>query len=326
MEILLTIAIPTYNRGQFVKRLLDNILPQCTPETEILVSDNCSTDDTCDIVNPYLGQISYIRNTTNIGPDGNFLQCYRRARGKFVWLLGDDDLVVDGAIPQVVAFLKGNMDISVLFFNYKPFKLHKNNIWYGNCFLKEKNCNEILEDKNNFLEKVRHHITFMSCFLIAKDTFLNVQYPEKYVNSYFIHTLILLDGIRNDKRLAVMYKCVILQNCTPNTDGLGANLSKLFIVFGQKEKAIFCDVAVKLGYNKKLMRRIYSRQICKMFMFSILSAKAHGVGEWKTDFKCAWLSVKEFALAYITVLPAYLCPAFFARYLQRYKHNKEQNI
>ena len=43
---LLTIAIPTYNGGNTIQNLLDLLLPQCSDEIEVIISDNCSTDGT----------------------------------------------------------------------------------------------------------------------------------------------------------------------------------------------------------------------------------------------------------------------------------------
>jgi glycosyltransferase involved in cell wall biosynthesis len=80
------------------------------PEVELIVSDNCSADDTPGVVQAFVaggGQCRYIRNDTNIGPDANFLQCFRQAKGKYFWLIGDDDLVVPGGLREVIRLLTG---------------------------------------------------------------------------------------------------------------------------------------------------------------------------------------------------------------------------
>ena len=45
-EPLLTIAIPTYNGSKTIRNMLDLLLPQCNDQVELLISDNCSTDNT----------------------------------------------------------------------------------------------------------------------------------------------------------------------------------------------------------------------------------------------------------------------------------------
>lgn len=107
---LLTIAIPTYNRSKHLKQLLASLAPQLVDETrvELIISDNCSVDDTARVVQSFIADgldCRYIRNAVNVGADGNFLGCYRHARGKYFWLIGDDDLVVAGGLREVIRLL-----------------------------------------------------------------------------------------------------------------------------------------------------------------------------------------------------------------------------
>jgi len=108
---LLTIAIPTYNRCVFLTQLLEVLSPQLVGETrvEVLISDNSSPDDTPAVVGSFREKglsIRYKRNETNIGADANFLQCYQMALGEYVWIIGDDDVIVPGAMLQVLRVLE----------------------------------------------------------------------------------------------------------------------------------------------------------------------------------------------------------------------------
>ncbi|SEC35694.1 glycosyltransferase family 2 protein [Terriglobus roseus] len=108
---LLTIAIPTYNRAVELKMLLEYLAPQLTNrrEVELLIFDNASPDDTQQVVEAYLKaglQCSYIRRPENVGPDGNFLDCYGQAKGKFVWVFGDDDVIFPGSIERILQVLR----------------------------------------------------------------------------------------------------------------------------------------------------------------------------------------------------------------------------
>ena len=110
----LSICIPTYNRLRFLTELLPSILRQLagvpSSEVELVVSDNASTDGTAD----YLRSIddSHLRwwtNAENIGGDRNFLKCVAEAKGEYVWLFGDDDLMPENSVMRVLDFLrKGN--------------------------------------------------------------------------------------------------------------------------------------------------------------------------------------------------------------------------
>jgi abequosyltransferase len=106
---LLTIAIPTYNRAWCLKELLSLLFDQLKdePRIELIISDNASPDETPSVVHELVARgicVRYIRNTQNIGPDANFLQCFEQARGKYVWLFSDDDLIVPGGLAKILNY------------------------------------------------------------------------------------------------------------------------------------------------------------------------------------------------------------------------------
>ncbi len=109
---LLTIAVPTYNRAADLDTALAHIAGQIGPfagEVEVLVSDNCSPDATESVVRARMAaglRVNYIRNAVNIGSDNNFIQCYKKASGKYFWLIGDDDIILDGAIARIITILR----------------------------------------------------------------------------------------------------------------------------------------------------------------------------------------------------------------------------
>lgn len=119
-RFLLTFAIPTFNRSKHLAQLLSDLLPQLANESrvELIISDNASSDDTPTVVEEFQRKglhISYIRNETNIGADANFLQCFRRGRGTYVWLFGDDDTLIPGTMPKIIRLLEaGNFDLVYL--------------------------------------------------------------------------------------------------------------------------------------------------------------------------------------------------------------------
>lgn len=100
---ILSICIPTYNRGKLAEVRLEELIPQLRPGLEILVVDNASTDDTKDRVSRFLGpQVSYHRNPCNIGGGANLSACAQQASGNWIWLLGDDDSVTTDAVENAI--------------------------------------------------------------------------------------------------------------------------------------------------------------------------------------------------------------------------------
>lgn len=108
----LSICIPTRNRVNYLRELLPLLVREVESanrqivRVEIVLSDNASTDDT----EAYLKGFAFkglriFRNAQNIGADRNFLACVSHAFGEYVWLFGDDDLLIPGCLERILAFL-----------------------------------------------------------------------------------------------------------------------------------------------------------------------------------------------------------------------------
>lgn len=91
-----SIVIPTYNRATDLRFAINCILRQTFHDYEIIISDNCSTDNTEKTVASIKNErIRYYRNSTNIGEKGNYQKGISLARGKYVFLHGDDDFLLN---------------------------------------------------------------------------------------------------------------------------------------------------------------------------------------------------------------------------------------
>ena len=112
-SLILTIAIPTRNRAAFLAQNLLQLKSELqnieSDLVEIIVSDNCSSDETEVVVNSIIKTglaFKYIKNPIDIGWGKNFLQCFNISSGKYVLILGDDDFFVDGALSKLINHLK----------------------------------------------------------------------------------------------------------------------------------------------------------------------------------------------------------------------------
>lgn len=92
MKKLATIAIPTYNREKYIKQSINSVLDQTYKNFELLILDNCSTDNTGKIVKNISDiRIRYLKNERNIGMINNWNKCVELAEGDYLIILGDDD-------------------------------------------------------------------------------------------------------------------------------------------------------------------------------------------------------------------------------------------
>lgn len=94
---LVTIAIPTYNRGSnYLPRALQAACTQSYDNLDILVADNASTDTTTDTVRSAQDyRVRYQRHATNIGSARNINFCIAASRGEYTLILNDDDVIDD---------------------------------------------------------------------------------------------------------------------------------------------------------------------------------------------------------------------------------------
>lgn len=93
-----TIAIPTYDRSKYLALAIQSVLKQDFKNYEIIISDNYSTDDTAKIVKKFQRKTKKIRyyklNKHTIYGQINFINCFKKAKGKYFFILADDDLIL----------------------------------------------------------------------------------------------------------------------------------------------------------------------------------------------------------------------------------------
>jgi glycosyltransferase involved in cell wall biosynthesis len=112
-----TIGIPTYNGSERILACLESIWSQEYPNLEILISDNCSTDNTQEVVREISKnhpEIKYARQESNVGPTLNFCYLLENATGKYFMWVSDDDKLEPGVLMRYVAFLEENPDYSLV--------------------------------------------------------------------------------------------------------------------------------------------------------------------------------------------------------------------
>ena len=104
---LVSVAIPAYNQGRFIKAAIDSVLKQTYENWELIICDNASTDNTELICRKYIDKrIKYHRWSENIGSTANFNKCVELARGEYVKILCSDDTIHPKCLEKSVEALK----------------------------------------------------------------------------------------------------------------------------------------------------------------------------------------------------------------------------
>ncbi len=91
-----TVCLPTYNSGEFITQAIDSILEQTFKDFELIISDDCSTDNTPEIIRSYLEKdrrIKYLQNSQNLGLFMNWNRCLESASGEYITVFAQDDLM-----------------------------------------------------------------------------------------------------------------------------------------------------------------------------------------------------------------------------------------
>lgn len=168
---LLTIAIPTYNRSSCLRELLDSLLPQLADESrvELIVSDNASEDDTQAVLDSFEAggaRFSRNRNTRNLGADGNIHHCFESASGTYVWIVGDDDIVLPGGVGMVVELLSAGV-YDLVYVASRPFTGQ-----YQARPAGQSRVAEVLTTPVAFARKAHIALTFISGNIVNKERLL----------------------------------------------------------------------------------------------------------------------------------------------------------
>lgn len=90
---MISVCIATYNGARYIRQQLDSIMCQLSPDDEVIVSDDGSTDDTLDIVRSFRdGRIRIVRNSGGGGFVRNFENALNHSQGDYIFLSDQDDV------------------------------------------------------------------------------------------------------------------------------------------------------------------------------------------------------------------------------------------
>jgi alpha-1,3-rhamnosyltransferase len=125
---LVSICVITYNSSKTVVDTLNSIKEQTYYPLELIVSDDCSTDDTALIVDKWISNnknrfvdTEVILAEKNTGVTGNVNRAYKKARGVYVKDIAGDDLLLPEYVQNCVSFFISNPQVNVLFTKIESF-------------------------------------------------------------------------------------------------------------------------------------------------------------------------------------------------------------
>ena len=108
---LVSIITPTWNCGSFIAETICSVRAQTYQNWEMIIADDCSTDNTFAVVQPFLEKdhrIKYVRNEKNSGAAITRNHALREAKGRWIAFLDSDDLWKPQKLERQLAFMKKN--------------------------------------------------------------------------------------------------------------------------------------------------------------------------------------------------------------------------
>ncbi|MDE5096162.1 MAG: glycosyltransferase [Trichodesmium sp. St11_bin5] len=112
-----TVCLPTYNSGEFLRYAIDSILEQTFTDFELIISDDCSTDNTPEIIRSYLekdSRIQYLQNSHNLGLFPNWNRCLESASGEYITVFAQDDVMLPKNLEQKVKILEKYQNVGLV--------------------------------------------------------------------------------------------------------------------------------------------------------------------------------------------------------------------
>ena len=107
---LVSVIMPSYNTAKYIGESIESVINQTYPHWELIVVDDCSTDDTDSVVANYLsdGRIRYLKNEKNSGAAISRNYALREATGKWIAFLDSDDVWLPEKLETQIAFMVEN--------------------------------------------------------------------------------------------------------------------------------------------------------------------------------------------------------------------------
>lgn len=312
---ILSFCIPTYNRPDKFERVLKEIIPQLTSETELLIRDDSPDELTANVIKRLLGDSDvnyrYIHGE-KIGLDMANIFLIEESCGQYVWWFSDDDELRPGAVAHVLRLIKKYPEISF--------------IWVNFDFQKENNPAIVREegffmDGNEVLETLGTAIGLLSTLVFKRaEVLLSLDIARKHARgmsfSGLVPVLTAISGSGKSYFLKgpyILCNPISLEEVKKITTNTGEIKNGAFDAYGIDFYEILMEFKDK--FERKSIRKILSVNFAALWRGMLVG----WIGGWDAPkgkrwkmFKLYW-SFPEFWLA----LPALLLPLSINKLLFR---------
>ncbi|WJE20181.1 glycosyltransferase family 2 protein [Bacillus cereus] len=116
-----SIIIPTYNVDEYIEECITSILKQTFDDFEIVIVDDCSSDNTVEVINRLSdSRLKLLKNEVNKGPSYSRNKAIKHSNGKYIMIVDSDDLILEDRLEIMNTYIKEE-DPDILFDNFYYF-------------------------------------------------------------------------------------------------------------------------------------------------------------------------------------------------------------
>lgn len=237
-KLKLTIAIPIYKRPILLQKTLESIAlnieaHQFSFDIKIFLFDDSCSSINDSVVTWFIKknlnvELVHIKNTNNVGIDKNICNALFIPESDFIWLMGEDDLIVNNAFLILDKYLNENVDFFAI--NYATVDNNYNTIRESNFPTLELDVTNTKKiDLNLFLKNYFIFTGFIgSC--IYKKSIIDQNHYQKYLGSYFSHLSPFL--LKREEWNIVIINEVLVKNRAENFSSFTWKKDALEVMFG----------------------------------------------------------------------------------------------
>ena len=301
---LLTIAIPTKNRHDYLDenlKSLSNQYPKFKEHIEIIVLDNSDNDDSKKIIEKYntLGlNIIYKKNPYDIGSDKNIAQCFNMAKGKYVHIIGDDDIYFANSLEKIINVINDGEYGSIFL---RPYGFTNDHIKEYPSITIGKNK---AYDNNSFLLKIATQITLLSAHVINKSLIKEIN-ADDYCGTNLVQVNLLLDAVTKFNK-NFYFKEYIIAYKRDNSGGYD-----FYDIFINKFNKILQSYVNKKLITEDLMKKIECKKIKCFFPIYLFRYRYYQKKNFK-DIESSFKIFQDYSCYKKFINPIFKLPGFLS--------------
>lgn len=254
-----SVALITYNQQDYVGKAIESVLNQTYQNFEIIVGDDCSTDETANVIKSYKDErIKYFKTDYNMGMNGNLNLVVSKTNGDIVVLIGGDDKLRQHHLERMVDNFIKMRDVDVLYSHLCAIDKDDNYI---------KGENECFEPLSNRTNEENIYMSFMDKNILdspgmamrrkAIKTIFPLPYSIVNVQDYAMH----LDIFANGLQIYVLDEILVDYRIFDDGKNISIN-NDTAIAREQMEIATLMDYFLKIK-DTELLKRVFKDEIQK---------------------------------------------------------------